>query len=122
MGNTQTATSFMQMVTAGNIQQAYDEYVSDNFIHHNIYYPGDREALLTAMIENHEQFPGKILDIKRTISENDLVMVHSLIKLDTEHDGVAAVHIFRFENDQIAELWDMTQAIDLDSPNENGLI
>ncbi|WP_339745027.1 hypothetical protein [uncultured Rubinisphaera sp.] len=122
MGNTQTATSFMQMVTAGDIQQAYREYVSDLFIHHNVYYPGDRESLLEAMIENHEQFPNKILDIKRTITENDLVVVHSLIKLDAEHDGVVAVHIFRFENQQIVELWDMTHAVDPDSPNENGLI
>ncbi len=122
MGNSQTATAFMQMVTAGKIQQAYDEFVSDNFIHHNVYYPGDRESLLTAMIENHEEYSTKILDIKRTIAENDLVMVHSLIKLDAEHEGVAAVHIFRFENDQIIELWDVTQAIDTDSPNKNGLI
>ena len=33
----------------------------------------------------------------------------------------AVVHIFRFEQDRVVELWDLGQPISKDSPNENGL-
>jgi len=34
---------------------------------------------------------------------------------------VAVVHIFRFENGKVVELWDLGQQMIKDSPNENGL-
>jgi len=35
--------------------------------------------------------------------------------------GAAVVHIFRFEDDRIVELWDLGQAIPQDSPNRHGM-
>ena len=35
--------------------------------------------------------------------------------------GTGKVHIFRFEQGRIAELWDLAQPISTDSPNENGM-
>jgi predicted SnoaL-like aldol condensation-catalyzing enzyme len=31
------------------------------------------------------------------------------------------IHIFRFEEDRIVELWDVGQEIPEDSPNDNGM-
>jgi predicted SnoaL-like aldol condensation-catalyzing enzyme len=35
--------------------------------------------------------------------------------------GIAVVHIFRFQGNNIAELWDIGQAMPENSPNENGM-
>jgi predicted SnoaL-like aldol condensation-catalyzing enzyme len=34
---------------------------------------------------------------------------------------MAVMHIFRFEGDKIAELWDFGQEAPKDMPNENGM-
>jgi len=47
------------------------------------------------------------------------VITHSLVsKKDAD---IAVVHIFRFENNKVVELWDLGQVIDPKSPNTNGL-
>ncbi len=33
----------------------------------------------------------------------------------------ALVHIFRFKEDRVAELWDIAQPVPADSPNEHGM-
>lgn len=48
-------------------------------------------------------------------------MVHSLVKQNPEDLGRAVVHIFRFQDNKIVELWDIGQPIPEDSPNENGM-
>ena len=59
--------------------------------------------------------------MKRTLEDGNFVAVHSHIRQHAQDRGGAAVHIFRFENDRIAELWDVGQAIPQDSPNEHGV-
>jgi predicted SnoaL-like aldol condensation-catalyzing enzyme len=58
------------------------------------------------MIENHENFPTKEYTLHQTIAQDDKVVVHGLMKLN-DNLQVAVVHIFRFEGDKIAELWDV---------------
>jgi predicted SnoaL-like aldol condensation-catalyzing enzyme len=71
------------------------------------------------MEEAHQISPNKSIDIKYSYKEGVTVITHShVIKQDME---IAVVHIFRFRNDKIVELWDLVQPIDKDSPNENGL-
>jgi hypothetical protein len=47
--------------------------------------------------------------------------VRSERKENKESSTGAVVHIFRFEHDRIAELWDVGQPVSKDSPNENGM-
>jgi predicted SnoaL-like aldol condensation-catalyzing enzyme len=54
--------------------------------------------------------------------DGDTVITHSLVtRQDPQAPDIAVVHIFRFEHDRIAELWDLGQPISKDSPNENGM-
>jgi len=46
--------------------------------------------------------------------------VHSRVQHAPETAAIAVVHIFRFESDQIAELWDVGMEVPKDSPNESG--
>jgi uncharacterized protein YndB with AHSA1/START domain/predicted SnoaL-like aldol condensation-catalyzing enzyme len=116
-----TAVSFMRLVAAGRVRDAYGRYVGPNFRHHNAFFRGDRESLMLAMEENALKSPGKVLDVKNAFEDGDHVAVHSHIRQHAQDRGGAAVHIFRFENDRIAELWDVGQPIPPDSPNEHGM-
>lgn len=104
------ATSFMKLVAGNRIAEAYDTCVAPSFRHHNAYYPGDAESLRKGMQESAERFPNKQFEIQRTVEEGDLVMVHSRMRPQAGMPEMALVHIFRFENGLIAELWDIGQA------------
>ncbi|MBY6050200.1 ester cyclase [Cytobacillus firmus] len=115
------AVSFLQLVASGQVLEAYKRYISPDFSHHNPYFRGDAESLKLAMEENAKQNPDKKLDVKLAIQENETVAVHSHVKQNPEDLGGAVVHIFRFQDGKIAELWDVGQPIPEESPNENGI-
>lgn len=115
------AVSFLQLVASGEVREAYRRYISPDFRHHNPFFQGDADSLMLAMEENASQNPNKILEVKRVIEEGDLVAVHSHVKQKQDDLGAAVVHIFRFQNNFIIELWDVGQPIPENSPNENGL-
>src|SRR5262245_23590828 len=117
-----TATSFLKMAGMGKVQEAYDQYVAPSFVHHNQYFRGDRQSLLKAMQEASNSSPNKSIEIKHAYEDGDTVITHSLVtRQDTEAPHLAVVHIFRFGQDRIVELWDLGQPISKDSPNENGM-
>ncbi|TQK73877.1 putative SnoaL-like aldol condensation-catalyzing enzyme [Brevibacillus sp. AG162] len=117
----ENAVSFLQLVASGNVREAYQKYTGPNFRHHNPFFRGDAHSLMLAMEENAAKNPNKILEVKRAIEEGDIVAVHSHVKQNQEDLGGVVVHIFRFQNDQIVEFWDVGQPIPDDSPNENGM-
>ena len=61
------------------------------------------------------------LEVKRVTEEGNIVAVHSHVKQKQDDLGGAEVHIFRFHNDLIVELWDVGQPIPENFPNENGV-
>jgi len=48
------------------------------------------------------------------------VAVHSHVVPHPGQAGIAVIHLFRFENGKIAELWDVGQAVEPGSPNSDG--
>ncbi len=119
MTQNQIATSFLKMAGMGEVKEAFDQLVASEFIHHNQYFKGDRESLKTAMQDAHNTSPNQSITIKNTYVDGNTVITYShVVKDDME---IAVVHIFRIEDEKIAELWDLGQIIDKDSPNENGL-
>ena len=117
----QIATDFLMLASKGNSIEAFSKYVDKNFKHHNIYFKGDGESLMIAMEENAKKNPGKIFEIKRSLQDGNLVAVHSYVRQKPGDPGAAVVHIFRFEDDKIAELWDLGQPVPLETVNENGI-
>ena len=112
------AVSFLKLAAAGRVDQAYADYVGAGFRHHNPYFRGDAASLKAAMAENAAQNPGKSLEVKRALEDGDLVAVHSHVRQKPEDPGAAVVHIFRFENGRIVELWDVGQPVMDEGPNE----
>ena len=115
------AVSFLRLASSGKVRDAYERYVGPAFRHHNAFFPGDRESLMKAMEENAAKNPDKLLDVKLALQDGNYVAVHSHVRQNARDRGAAVVHIFRFEDDRIVELWDLGQAIPQDSPNRHGM-
>src|SRR5512134_1903283 len=97
--NKDAAISFLKMASGGDVREAYSKFVGPGFRHHNPFFEGSAETLMTAMEENARENPNKTLDVKRAIAEGDLVAIHSHVRLKPDQLGAAVVHLFRFEND-----------------------
>ena len=121
MESKQIALDFLQMIIRGEIDEAYEKYIDMNGKHHNAYFPAGFESLKKAMKENHMQFPQKRLTVKHTFVDGDFVAVHSHVVLKPEDAGIAVVHLFRFKNNKIIEMWDCGQQLNKDSPNKDGV-
>lgn len=117
----QMASDFLILASKGKAREAFSKYIGQDFKHHNIYFKGDGESLMTAMEDNAKKNPDKIFEIKRALQEDALVTIHSHVRQKPGDPGAAVVHIFRFENDKIAELWDLGQPVPLETVNENGI-
>ena len=114
------AVDFLQLVVAGSIDEAYDNYVNMHGKHHNVYFSSEFASLKHGMIENHAQFPNKRLMVKNVLGDGNLVAVHSNLILKSNEPGMAIIHIFRSDKGKIIEMWDIGQAIPVDSPNRLG--
>ena len=119
--NKDTAVLFLKMASSGDVREAYSKFVAPGFRHHNPFFEGSAEALMAGMEENARQNPNKSLEVKRAIAEGELVAVHSHVRQTPDDLGAAVVHIFRFENGLIVELWDLGQPIPKESLNQYGM-
>jgi|SRR4051812_37240722 predicted SnoaL-like aldol condensation-catalyzing enzyme len=119
MSKKEIAIAFLKAAASGDVRNAYDNYVAADFIHHNQYFKGDRKSLMLAMEEASKVSPNKSFEVKHCYEDGDVVITHSLVE-KTEMK-IAVVHIVKFKNDKIIELWDLGQQINKDSPNENGM-
>jgi predicted SnoaL-like aldol condensation-catalyzing enzyme len=117
----ESAISFLRLAASGNANEAYGNYVARNFRHHNPYFAGDAESLKKGMAEAAAKFPDTKLEVQHSFEEGELVAVHSRVQHGPGEPEIAVVHIFRFEGDRIAELWDVGQQQPEDSPNKNGM-
>lgn len=115
------AVTFLHLASSGNVQEAFSKYVDKNFKHHNPCFEGSADVLAAGMEANARQNPDQLFDVKRVIEEDDLVVVHSHVRMKPADRGIAVVHIFRFENGLIAELWDVGQPIPDESLNQYGM-
>jgi predicted SnoaL-like aldol condensation-catalyzing enzyme len=119
--NKEIAVSFLQSVSGGRVREAYAKYAAPEFRHHNAYFEGSAAALAAAMEENAQANPDKALHIHNAIAEGELVALHTHVRQKPDDRGAALVHIFRFENGRIAELWDIAQPVPETSPNQYGM-
>ncbi len=119
MTNQDIAIKFLETCALKSPKAAFAEYVNPNFKHHNQYFKGDATSLMTAMVEADRAQPNRQFTIKQVFESADRVACFSQVVKDTME--IAVVHIMRFENGRISEMWDVGQKIEKDSPNENGI-
>jgi predicted SnoaL-like aldol condensation-catalyzing enzyme len=117
MNHQQLATDFLQQVISGKIDEAYEQYVDMKGKHHNVFFPAGFESLKQAMKESQSRFPNKQFTIKNIIDDGKHVVIHSHLRFQPDDPGMITVHMFRFENNKIVEMWDCGQIIPEDCPN-----
>ncbi len=115
------AVEFLRMIVDGRIEEAYLKHVFIRGKHHNPYFPAGFPALRDAMIENHFKFPEKKFTIHHVLKDGDLVAAHLRVELRPGGPDIAVVHLFRFRNKKIVEMWDCAHVIPADSPNADGV-
>lgn len=115
------AITFLKLAASGRLDEAYGNYIAPNFRHHNAYFAGDEESLKDGMAAAAKQFPNTILEVQHGWENGDLVAIHSRVSHGPNQPDIAVVHMFRFEGDRIAELWDVGMEAPENSPNKNGL-
>jgi predicted SnoaL-like aldol condensation-catalyzing enzyme len=104
------------------VRDAFEHHVAPNFRHHNPFFRGDAASLMAAMEQNAAASPGKVLDVRHALQEGDRVAVFSSIRQKPSDARAAVVHLFRFEGNRIAELWDIGQAAPSNPVNEHPML
>jgi predicted SnoaL-like aldol condensation-catalyzing enzyme len=115
------ALHFLQLVSSGKIDEGYEQYIDMNGKHHNPYYAAGFTALKKGMKESDALYPDKTMSVKHVLGDGDLVAVHSHVQLKAGEIEVAVVHLFRFDEGKIVEMWDCGVQIPADSPNTDGV-
>jgi predicted SnoaL-like aldol condensation-catalyzing enzyme len=118
--NKDIAVSFLKSVIAVDIDDAYDKYIDKSGKHHNVYTLAGFSNLRKGMQEADDQSPDMIYEPKNVFGDGDLVAVHGHLTMSKGDAGMTTVHMFRFENGKIVELWDVAQDIPADSVNIDG--
>ncbi|WP_367666979.1 nuclear transport factor 2 family protein [Streptomyces sp. DG2A-72] len=98
-----------------------DRYVRPGLIQHNPLAPDGAKAPKNLGTALHQKFPDAKYDIKRVMSEGDLVLVHSNVVMTPGERGKAVFDIFRFQGGKIAEQWNVAQDVPETSVNGNDM-
>jgi predicted SnoaL-like aldol condensation-catalyzing enzyme len=119
--NKELALRFLELATTGRVPQAFEELCAEDFVHHNPYTPAGRQALQDGMQASDAQFPDRRFRALHALEDGDYVAIHSHVILKPGELELAALHLFRFKDGKIAELWDVGQQIPKDNKNEKGM-
>ena len=123
--NTAVVLAFLDMVyNRHDVETAFKLYVGPEYRQHDpTVADGKAGAIQGLTLLTHEIYPELRQEVKRTVSQGDLVAVHArMLRTAAARGsgrGLAVVDMFRLEHGRIVEHWNVTQEIPETSANEN---
>ena len=105
----------------GQPRRATELFVGDHYIQHNPLVGDGIEPFVDYFERMAREHPTKRLEIKRTFTDGDFVILHCYQHWPDDQD-YAGMDIFRCdENGKVVEHWDVLQVIPPGSANSNGM-
>lgn len=122
------AIAFLDLaLVKGQPRAAVDEFVGSSYRQHSPGVGDGVDAFIEFAEELGREYPNLSLTIHRTISQGDMVALHTEVRgLGTDTDGneliKAAVDMYRFDADgKIAEHWEVIQDVPAEARHQNGM-
>ena len=115
-----SALDFLRLAREGH-RSAAERLLAPGGRHHNPYFAAGLPALLDGIEAAAKASANRTFDVKHVVAEGDFVVVHSHVRQDPNAPGAAVVHLFRFDGDRIAELWDVGQPVPAENVNADGM-
>jgi len=115
-----TALDFLRLAREGH-RSAAERLLAPGGRHHNPYFAAGLPALLDGIEAAAKASANRTFDVKHVVAEGDFVVVHSHVRQDPNAPGAAVVHLFRFDGDRIAELWDVGQPVPAENVNADSM-
>jgi predicted SnoaL-like aldol condensation-catalyzing enzyme len=99
--------------------EAASKHFGTRYIQHNPQAADGIEGFKKFIEWRSQRFPNARNEVKRTLADGDLVMVHAHSIREPGERGSAIVDIFRLEGGKIVEHWDVIQPVPETANNAN---